>query len=305
MKYKRQGFTLVELSLALTFLTVILITIGYLTIQITSIYEKGLAMKSINAVGKELIDDFSRTIIASPAQSIESLCSSYTDDIHKTDDDYDLCVNDHARKRMYQQRYGTMINESGEEEELPVNGVFCSGRYSYVWNNAYSINDDYKPKDNKEYRAILNLLDGNGVAAKTYSDFRLLKVTDFQRELCSAHMNGKKYAYDDENEYSISGTPEVVEDLLDSTRETEYGSADLAIYDLKFFAPSIHKLTSSGFYSGTFVLATLRGGININTAGEFCSDKPDNLSTDFAYCAMNKFNFAVRAAGEKLNTERW
>ena len=73
---------------------------------------------------------------------------------------------------------------------------------------------------------------------------------------------------------------------------------------MSVFAPTVHELTSSAYYSGTFILATLRGGININSTGEFCSDPPDNLNTDFAYCAINKFNFAMKADGEKLDSER-
>jgi hypothetical protein len=107
------------------------------------------------------------------------------------------------------------------------------------------------------------------------------------------------YYYDDNNNYNITnGTPDVNYEMLDNSQN------NLAIYDFTVFKPTIHKVTSAAFYSGTFILATLRGGIDINSTGEFCSDPPDNLDTDFAYCAINKFNFAMRAAGEKTATER-
>ena len=70
----KKGFTMVELSLALIFVSIILITIAWLTIHITSVYEKGLAMKAVNSTAKELIDDFSRAIATSPARTVQSLC---------------------------------------------------------------------------------------------------------------------------------------------------------------------------------------------------------------------------------------
>ena len=124
-----------------------------------------------------------------------------------------------------------------------------------------------------------------------------MRVSDFRRELCLEHLDPNKYAYDDDSTYDLLNAPQVHEELLENSEN------NLAIYDFTIFAPTVHGLTSSGFYSGTFILATLRGGININSTGEFCSDPPDGLKTDFAYCAINKFNFSMRAVGEKLSHE--
>ena len=49
----KKGFTLVELSLAIVFISILLLTIGFLTVHITSVYQKGLAMKAVNATAKE------------------------------------------------------------------------------------------------------------------------------------------------------------------------------------------------------------------------------------------------------------
>lgn len=288
----KKGFTIVELSLALVFISIILITIAWLTIHITTVYEKGLAMKAVNSTAKELIDDFSRAIATSPARTVQSLCSSkYDGNPDHPSQSYIDCVNDNARKFAYQQRYGDIkIKSTGEVKQLPTNGVFCTGRYSYIWNSAYVLNsDDYEPLMN--YKATFNY---------AYSpDFRLLKVSDYNRELCSEHVEaGSQYVYNALGGYTLSAPPEVNIEMLDNTEN------NLAIYEFTVFAPAIHKITSSGFYSGTFILATLRGSIDINSTGEYCSDPPDNLDTDFAYCAINKFNFSMRAAGEKTATER-
>ena len=292
MKWQKckKGFTMVELSLALVFISVLLLSIGILTIHITSTYEKGLAMKAVNSVGKELIDDFTRAINTSPGRTVSSLCSMY-----KNDTEYNKCVNDKARKFMYQQRYN-VVEIKGENHTVPTNGVFCTGRYSYIWNTAYAIDeDDYKHVvPSGEYRGLFRI---KGVDIS--NSYRLLKITDFERKLCTQHLNANKYVYDSYTSYELSDAPSVQEELLENSEN------NLALYDLTFFAPTIHPITNSAFYSGTFILATLRGGVDINSYGDFCSDPPDNLDTDFAYCAVNKFNFAMRAAGEKLDSERW
>ena len=296
-KTQKKGFTLIELSFALIFISIILITIAWLTIHITTTYQKGLAMKAVNASAKEIIDDFSRAISTSPAQPVESICAEkYT---YSTDSTtaYQKCVKDNARKFMYQQRYGqikirTKEHPEGEVKKLPTNGVFCSGRYSYIWNTAYVLNtEDYKPAVSiANYKATFNY-------AKD-PNFRLLKVSDFDKELCKQHMVSG-YMYDDRPEYKLGSDPEVKIDLLDSSEN------NLAIYDLAMFSPTVHTVTSSALHSGTFILATLRGGVDVTATGEFCTDPPDNLDTDFAYCSINKFNFTMRAAGEKTLYERW
>jgi hypothetical protein len=248
-------------------------------------------MKAVNSVGKELIDDFSRAITASPARTVESICrEKYNPQNKKTA--FDKCVSDKARKAMYQQHYNVVLI-NGEEQIVPTNGVFCSGRYSYIWNTAYSLNEEYERKNPLDSYVGVYVENGD---VKNQS-FRLLKVTDFNRSMCMQHLRSDTYLYDSNLEYNINYTPEVVEELLENSEN------DLALYDMTIFSPTIHSVTSAGFYSGTFVLATLRGGINIFTTGEFCSEPPDNLATDFAYCAINKFNFSVRAAGEKMRGE--
>lgn len=282
----KKGFTIVEVTLALVFVSIILITIAWLTIHITSVYEKGLAMKAVNSTAKEIIDDVSRAIATSPARTVDSLCSQvYTEGSSA----YNKCIDDNARKFTYQQRYGN-VNINGTVKSVPTNGVFCTGRYSYLWNSAYVLNS-------ADYTVVSG---GKAVFNRAYSpNFRLLKISDYTRELCTQHMLSNVYYYDDNNNYYITnGTPDVNYEMLDNSEN------NLAIYDFTVFKPTIHKVTSAAFYSGTFILATLRGGIDINSTGEFCSDPPDNLDTDFAYCAINKFNFAMRAAGEKTATER-
>ena len=112
-------------------------------------------------------------------------------------------------------------------------------------------------------------------------------------------MDDNVYAPRDSNEYDVTSL------ALDAAPADLLADSDdsLAIYDLTIFRPVTHNLTFQSFYSGTFILATVPGGVDITGSGNYCKDAPDGLSTDFAYCAINKFNFAARARGELTTDE--
>src|SRR6476659_3635649 len=64
------GFTLVELSLSMTFVAVLLLAIALLTMQITGIYRKGLTLRAVNQAGQLVSTDMERTLNVSVPQSV-------------------------------------------------------------------------------------------------------------------------------------------------------------------------------------------------------------------------------------------
>jgi type II secretory pathway pseudopilin PulG len=99
-----KGFTIIELTLAMTFISVLLITIVILVMQITRIYAKGTTIKNVNSVGRSLISDFQQTVGASPV----------TPDLGAAS----------GPKYMLTDAAG---------------GRFCTGAYSYIWNTGRRI----------------------------------------------------------------------------------------------------------------------------------------------------------------------
>jgi prepilin-type N-terminal cleavage/methylation domain-containing protein len=57
-----KGFTLIELMLAMTFISILLIAVSMTTIQITNIYNKGITLREVNQAGRALSDDLQRSI---------------------------------------------------------------------------------------------------------------------------------------------------------------------------------------------------------------------------------------------------
>lgn len=67
----RAGFTIVELSLSMVFISVLLLAIALLTLQISTVYNKGLTTKAVNEAGQLLSSDLQRTLNVSESTSVK------------------------------------------------------------------------------------------------------------------------------------------------------------------------------------------------------------------------------------------
>ena len=285
-RINKTGFTILELAIAMAFMSFLLLSIGFAIIQISNTYQKGVTIKTVNNNGRELVDEFSRTILA----------SKYN--------------NKGGFELVYSQTYGSV---EGIEEEVPLHGVFCVGNYSYLWNTGYALNqkdddgtapsaenptneeDDYSAS--KAYLVLGDGSDDNKTVVKR--DYTLVRVADTSREACKSHEDNK---VDNPNRYEITKANE--NEYVELLSPTEDNSSnpfanknDLVLYDMVVFEPVYHSGSGHTLYSASFILGTRSGGVDITTSGDFCTDKPDNFKTDFNYCSINKFNFAARATG--------
>ena len=60
MRGRRTGFTLIELMMAMTCLSILLIAIATVTMQVTHLYDKGQTIKMINQSGRQVMDSIRR-----------------------------------------------------------------------------------------------------------------------------------------------------------------------------------------------------------------------------------------------------
>ena len=65
----KKGFTIVEFMFAIGFIGTLLVAITALTIQVARVYQKGLTMRALNTVSKEILDDLDLTIRGSSRPS--------------------------------------------------------------------------------------------------------------------------------------------------------------------------------------------------------------------------------------------
>lgn len=306
---KKSGFTLVELSFAVLFVAVLALTVIVITMNLIANYKRGLMLKQVNTIGNSLIDDFRASISASSSKKITGLCeTNYTQAAPLT-----ACNNDGAYSAVYLVRNGNVTIGQGTSDaetlnNIPLYGAFCSGAYSYIWNSGYLFGDNYSASTGK---ASLKYLNENSSAA-TLSDFRLIKIRDPKRYVCLSQISNlgsssaaiqQTYTKNTDlvnslpGNFDITGFGEAVSEApVDLLENDEY--SDLALYDFSVIKPASDTTDRNIFYSGSFILATIRGGINITTSGDYCATPDEYEVEDFDYCAINKFNFAIQASGE-------
>jgi type II secretory pathway pseudopilin PulG len=102
---KTKGFTLIELTLAMSFIAVLLLAIALTIIQISAIYNRGLTLKDINQAGITITNDLQESIADSPP--------------------FVIAPPNTAPGNLY------ILNKSGS---TITGGRLCLGQYSYIWN---------------------------------------------------------------------------------------------------------------------------------------------------------------------------
>ena len=284
----REGFTLVELSLSIAFIAILSITIALIINDAIKTYRRGLTLNQINTVGMDLVDDMRAVVQNSPAKAVVDSCSELYNGVGLTDQ-RNSCISDGARKFVVVEK---MAKVDGVGEDVPVFGAFCTGKYSYIWNSGYFEAEKVLGWVNKV--AVRYRNDRSGADGEYIPDFRLLKIQDKGRNVCKSGLVEDRYEVKSNIEsFDIRNYDEVLEEpeiLLDSD-----DANSLALYDLTAAAPAANGANAM-FYSISFILGTVQGGINVMSSGNFCA-APNDYDSDFDYCAINKFNFAAQANG--------
>lgn len=101
----KKGFTLIELMLAMAFISALLVMIAMVSIQAGRIYNTGLTLRSVNQSGRTISDTIRRDFIRSD-QRLVSVASGGSGSVIE-------------------------LKESG----VVKSGRFCLGNYSYLWNS--------------------------------------------------------------------------------------------------------------------------------------------------------------------------
>lgn len=279
MKEHKKGFTIIEITLAMTFLAILMVSIATLIMRVTNIYQKGLAMRAINATGTEIVEDITRTVGA----------ASYLVDIHSQDAElggngvmeYD---NNYKLVEKYYYDY-TVYNENhnGKNFNVQYFGVLCTGDYSYIWNTARALDPDFTTK---------NFITVNGEKVK------MVRVYDREQTQCNKDKNGSVANLAKRNylPVTINVPADNVVELINNDE------MDLALYEFNVTPATQSAITRQSFISANFILATRQGGININANGDFCRGEDNEFKdeyegTMFNYCAVNKFSFSARTGG--------
>ncbi len=285
----RQGFTIIEISLVLAFVATLLISIALVISNIMAVYQKGLTLKAVDSVGRNLIDEFTTAINSAPSIDTANLCRTHTNDAATREQ----CEADNAYKFIFQSR-------EANTEALQYSGVLCTGNYSYIWNTQYGVQAGQSL--NLRYQTS----SGEGMLTRPH----LARFEDKNYRACTWSMNtsyGFKSDFNNAN-YTIDIRKlENDQDNFIAEPETNFlegSELPLMLYELTVFPISQDLVTLRSFFSGTFILATeqQKDDASITRTDDLCKIQNADAGTldigsRFNYCAINKFNFAARTAG--------
>ena len=101
----KQGFTLVELMLAMAFISILLLSITMVGIQAGRMYSRGVVLRDINQAGRDISDTIRRDFLQANANKIDSS--------------------------------GLRVPNNSSW----ATGRLCLGSHSYVWNNPRYLDD--------------------------------------------------------------------------------------------------------------------------------------------------------------------
>ncbi len=231
----QKGFTLIELLLAMSFVSLLLMAITMTVIQIGNIYTKGLTLRAVDQVGQAVSQDIRRSIESARPLDVGTTPAGGLN-------------------------YKPSLAVGGDINDLD-GGRFCTGSYSYVWNNGKSLANPVNKYDNS-------------------SDvIRLVKVPD----------NGALYCSD----------PSRPVDHATAVEMLSAGDRELAIQSFMIQSVARNPDLQQALYQislevGTNdqeVLSRSRGIASIDTSCRPPSEEA-NLKD---YCAVNKFEFTARA----------
>lgn len=309
----REGFTLVEISLSLIFVSILAFAIALIIGNTIGAYRRGLTLNQVNTLGMSLADDFRVALQNSSSKTLASTCAI----VYKDVTERAKCEADEAFKFVTATKYTSMSvkrndNNKNNYSQVPIYGVFCTGTYSYIWNTGYFESPDVEFGTKSNGWVRLKYKDSNG-AVLTIGDntpFKLLKVKDTTRAVCIAAINPNydsngtnlvRYAEPDGGIPNVLDISKIGDGQLPEDPEyliPENTAEKMALYELLVVRPAIAVEDNNLFYSGSFILGTVGGGIDIMATGKTCATPSDYEIENFDYCAINKFNFAVQASGE-------
>lgn len=102
----KQGFTIIELLLAMSFISVLLLAIAMMAIQAGAMYNRGLTLKGVNSAGRNISDTIRRDFLQTDRRQVSA-----------------PTVNS-----------AVISITSGVGDNTRTSGRFCLGGYSYLWN---------------------------------------------------------------------------------------------------------------------------------------------------------------------------
>lgn len=297
----KHGFTLIELSFSLVFISILSLAVVFVIINTIQTYNRGLLLNRVNTVGMDLVDDMRAVIQNSPADALKDRCDlAYVEG----NSSLEACRVDGGKRLLAVVKNANVtIGSSNVITDVPVFGAFCAGGYSFIWNSGYLMSDNGYTVEGVSPASIkYKVRIGDNVVAKTYPEnnsdpmLRLLKVKDSDGSVCASAIANNYNKTEIESIFDLTSDKFSVVDEEPVDLLAVDDNNNLVIYDLMSAVSTVEGTRDVSLYTVSFVLGSVQGGINIKAPSNFCAtngEEGENLD----FCTVNKFNFAAMAFG--------
>ena len=298
----RPAFTIIELMLSMTFISLMILMIGMTVIQLGNTYRQGVSIRDVNKVGDLIIGDMQNTINSSGKvlcavkyadKDKMSLIKKNDDSGGDEDDEGNTSTVDYDCRK---------LGGADQEASGIIGAAICTGKYSYLWNYGHALRDPNK------FGGMTKLFRyrSNGVTKLA----RLIKVEDKNGEYCknNADLFTLSPTIYGNNDMALADKNSVIELIESNDRE-------LALHSFSVVSNNPDVNTGQSFHEIEFVLGTFKDKLLMTNNAQCKSlaeakrnkyksdgtiDETEKASEfDLNYCAVNKFNFAVRAVKGK------
>lgn len=223
----KTGFTIVELMLAMAFVSALLVAIAMTVIQIGNIYNKGVTFKGVNQAGVLITNDIKQTISNAKPFNVSGSNSNFVSSA-----------------------WG---------------GRLCTGQYSYIWNYGAKMNDGNRNK----YSSGIN-------------EINFVKIFDSSNSYCA--------------NTSLKVDPGAAVELINKN-QNKLATNNLAMHYFNITSSSSanDNLTGQRLYRVQLTIGTNDQDALTGISGATACRTPNELKSDPYYCAVNSFEFTVRA----------
>ncbi len=323
---KKQGFTIIEITIAMAFISVLIITLLMVGMQIASLYNKGVTIRDVNSASRNIVRSMQDDIAASSSR----MRVFYREPVNSsggTGGSSSGAATGSATLGAV--RFATSLEEATREDvhfySSPTDGGrLCTGSYTYIWNYRSKFIEYNTGGKNANGSLIADSGKNNGAqyfmsdsTRNRFEPVRFIKVKDEQRVLCSATQISDLGAEFNTPEYR-NGLRIPDEFMKTSTAILGEGERGLVVYSFNITSPDAlinkdgrgndNNLDSLNittmFYSSFYTINTTIGsslfdeeyiGSVSDKDVKDSSCKTSNNRDSYAeYCALNNIEFVAR-----------
>lgn len=280
----KNGFTLLELSISMLFVSLLSIAIVIVINNVISAYQRGAVISRLDGTGTSIVDD---------------MRSAVQDAINRTRLGNNVSIIKKA---------DNMTIDGIPQTDIPIYGIFCTGSYTYFWNSGYFFSDDATFEEKNAGWAKIQLSDDkddlyNPLKISGKPAFRLVKVQDKERQICLDTIQkyaDSKYVIDNNKLSDVFDISKLKNKEITTILQNDNDN-DLALYDLLVEIPATNPSESLSLYNVSFILGTTTGGVDIATSGNSCAAPIDDPNWNNS-CAVTKFSFVTESNASDVGT---